>query len=280
MLIDSHAHLDSPRYADDRAAMLERAWDAGVGTVLAIGIGEGPAEMHQALGICREFNSLPRSGAGIPRLYASAGVYPHTTPEIDDTVLAKLDGLLAEPETIACGEIGLDYYHEGAAHEVQRAGLVKQLEVAAARKRPILIHCRDKSDGPGRAWEDLFAVLQEHWRPTGLGGVMHCFGAGWEEAKRSLDMGFLVSFAGNVTYPKAQPLRDVAARMPLDGILVETDAPWLAPMPNRGKRNEPGWVAETTRVVAGVLGVEAVELASAATKNFQRLFHIQADVGN
>jgi TatD DNase family protein len=279
LLIDSHAHLDSPRYAEDRGAMLERAWEAGVGAVLAIGIGEGPAEMHKALGICREFNSLPQSGAGIPRLYASAGVYPHNTPEIDEGVLAKLDGLLAEPETIACGEIGLDYYHEGAAHAVQRRGLIKQLEISAARKRPILIHCRPK-DGVTDAWDELFLVLDEFWGRTGLGGVMHCFGAGWEQARRSLDMGFLISFAGNVTYPKAQPLRDVAARVPLDGLLVETDAPWLAPMPNRGKRNEPAWVRETAQVLAGVLGVEAEELAAATTKNFLKLFQLRADVGN
>lgn len=276
MLIDSHAHLDSPRYADDRAAMLERAWEADVGAVLAIGIGEGPAQMHQALGICREFNGKPN----LPRLYASAGVYPHNTPEIDDAVLATLDGLLAEPETIACGEIGLDYYHQGAPHDVQRAGLVRQLEVAATRKRPILIHCRDESDGPGSAWNHLFLTLDTYWRHTGLGGIMHCFGAGWEEAKRSLDMGFLVSFAGNLTYPKAQALRDVATKMPLDGVLVETDAPWLAPAPNRGKRNEPAWVAETAKVMAELLGVEGQELAAATTKNFFRLFHIRADVGN
>ena len=275
MLIDSHAHLDSPRYSGDRAAMLSRAWEAGVGAVLAIGIGEGPAEMHQALDLCREFNGQPN----LPRLYASAGVYPHNTPEIDDSVLARLDGLLAEPETIACGEIGLDYYHEGAPHDVQRLGLIQQLEVAAARKRPILIHCRPK-DGATDAWDDLFEILDQHWQPTGLGGVMHCFGAEWEQARRALDMGFLVSFAGNLTYPKAQALRDVAAQMPLDGVLVETDAPWLAPAPNRGKRNEPAWVAQTALVLAGVLGVEAEEMAAATTKNFLRLFHLQADVGN
>ncbi len=125
-----------------------------------------------------------------------------------------------------------------------------------------------------------FEVLEAHWRPTGLGGIMHCFGAGWEQARRSLDLGFLVSFAGNLTYPKAQPLRDVAARMPLDGVLVETDAPWLAPAPNRGKRNEPAWVAQTAEVLAGLLGVEREEIAAATTKNFVRLFHLQADVGN
>lgn len=271
MLIDSHAHLDSERYSDDREAMLRRARRAGVEAVMAIGIGEGPAQMHQALDICREFNAQPDSGAGLPRLYASAGIYPHNTPEADDAALAKLDGLLAEPEVIACGEIGLDYYHEGAAHEVQREGLVHQLEIAAAWKRPILIHCRPK-DGATDAWDDLFEILEAHWRSTGLGGVMHCFGGGWEQARRSLDLGFLISFAGNITYPKAQPLRDVAALVPLDGVLVETDAPWLAPTPHRGKRNEPALVTHTAATLAGLLGVTEEEIAAATTKNFFRLF--------
>ncbi len=273
MLIDSHAHLDSERYADDRAAMLERACDAGVGAVLSIGIGEGPAEMHQAFEICRALNGRPK----IPRLYASAGVYPHSTPEIDEAVLAKLDGLLAEPEVIACGEIGLDYYHEGAPHGVQRKELIRQLEIAAARKRPILIHCRPK-EGMTDAWDHLFEVLEEHWRRTGLGGIMHCFSGGWNEARRSLDLGFLVSFAGNLTYPKAQPLRALAAQMPLDGVLVETDAPWLAPAERRGKRNEPAFVTETARVLAEQLKVDEHEIGSATTKNFFRLFHLNPDV--
>jgi TatD DNase family protein len=279
MLIDSHAHLDSERYADDREAMLRRAWEAGVGTVLSIGIGEQAAGMDRALGICREFNGRPESGGGIPKLYSSAGVYPHNTTEIDDAVLTKLDSLLAEPEVIACGEIGLDYYHEGAPHPAQREGLIRQLEIAAARKRPILIHCRPK-DGATDAWDDLFEILDTHWRPSGLGGVMHCFGGGWEQARRSLDLGFLVSFAGNLTYPKAQPLRDVAAQLPLDGVLVETDAPWLAPAPHRGKRNEPAWVLQTALVLAEVLRVDVDEIASATTKNFNRLFRFQPDVGN
>ena len=290
MLIDSHAHLDSDRYSDDREAMLTRAWAAGVGTVLSIGIGEGPAEMHQALDLCREFNGRPN----LPRLYASAGIYPHNTAEADDAALAKLDALLAEPEVIACGEIGLDYCHEGAPHQVQKQGLIRQLEIAAARKRPILIHCRPKDagvpgdrssslgwkDGQTDTWDDLFAILEEHWTRTGLGGIMHCFGAGWEQARRSLDIGFLVSFAGNLTYPKAQPLRDVAARMPLDGILVETDAPWLAPAPNRGERNEPAWVARTAQVLAELLGKEPEEVASETTRNFHRLFPVEKDMGN
>jgi len=279
LLIDSHAHLDSPRYSGEHEAVLARAWQAGVGAILAIGIGEGPAEMGRTLEICREFNARREGGISLPRLYASAGIYPHNTPEIDDQYLAHLDELLAEPETIACGEIGLDFYHQGAAHDVQRAGLIRMLEVAAARRRPILIHCRGTNESTD-AWDELFLILDEHWRRTGLGGVMHCFGGGWEQARRSLDMGFLVSFAGNLTYPKTQPLRDVAARMPLEGVLVETDAPWLAPAARRGERNEPAFVAQTAEVLAGLLDVSGEELARVTTANFCRLFQIDPDVGN
>ena len=275
MLIDSHAHLDSERYAEDREALLVRAWEAGVGAVLAIGIGEGPAQMHQALEICRQYRGRPN----LPRLYASAGIYPHNTPEADAAALSRLDNLLQEPEVIACGEIGLDYYHEGAPHPVQREGLVRQLEIAAARTRPILIHCRPK-DGETDAWDDLFDILETHWRPAGLGGVMHCFSGTYEQAQRSLEMGFLISFAGNLTFPKAQPMRDVAARLPLDGILVETDAPYLAPVPHRGKRNEPALIGNTARTLAGLLNVPEEEIASATTKNFLRLFSLRPDVGN
>lgn len=275
MLIDSHAHLDSHRYTDDREAMLRRASEAGVGAVLAIGIGEGPSEMHQALDICRQFNGQP----GMPRLYASAGIYPHNTPEADDAALARLDDLLSQPEVIACGEIGLDYYHEGAAHPVQKEGLISQLLIAAARTRPILIHCRAK-EGTQDAWDDLFEVLEEHWASTGLGGVMHCFGGGWEQARHSLDLGFLISFAGNLTYPKAQPLRDVAARLPIDRVLVETDAPWLAPNALRGKRNEPAYVTETAHALAELHHVTPEEIASATTKNFCRLFNLPSGMGN
>jgi TatD DNase family protein len=275
LLIDSHAHLDSPRYDDDREEMLLRATEAGVDAVLAVGIGEGPAEMHQALDICRQFNNKP----GMPKLYASAGIYPHNAPEADDAALQKLDNLLAQPEVIACGEIGLDYYHEGAAHPVQKEGLISQLLIAAARKRPILIHCRPK-DGATDAWDDLFEVLEEHWTPTGLGGLMHCFGGGWEQARRSLDLGFLISFAGNLTYPKAQPLRDVASRVPLDCALVETDAPWLAPNALRGKRNEPAYVTQTAQNLAELHKVSPDEVAAATTRNFARLFNLPLGMGN
>jgi TatD DNase family protein len=275
LLIDSHAHLDSPRYDEDREEMLRRAAEAGVGAVLSIGIGEGPAEMHRGLEVCREFNGK----RGLPKLYASAGIYPHNAPEADEAALAKLDGLLAQPEVIACGEIGLDYYHKGAPHAVQREGLIAQLLIAAARNRPILIHCRPK-DGATDAWDDLFEVLEEHWASTGLGGVMHCFGGGWEQAKRSLDLGFLISFAGNLTYPRAQPLRDVAGRVPLDCVLLETDAPWLAPNALRGKRNEPAFVVQTAQTLAELHKLSAEEISTATSRNFCRLFNLPPGMGN
>jgi TatD DNase family protein len=279
LLIDSHAHLDSERYTDDREAVLRRAFAAGIGTVLSIGIGDEARGMGQALSICRQFNAHPESGIALPRLYASAGVYPHNTPEIDDAILSQLDSLLAEPEVIACGEIGLDYYHEGAPHDVQQKMLIAQLEIAARRKRPILIHCRPK-DGQTDAWNDLFAILELHWRSTGLGGIMHCFAGGAEEIRRSLDLGFLLSFAGNLTYPKAQPLRDAAVQIPLDSLLVETDAPWLAPVPHRGKRNESAMMIHTATLLAELKGVSGDEIATATTKNFHRLFLLPGNVGN
>jgi TatD DNase family protein len=275
LFIDSHAHLDSPRYSEDRADLLRRAQAAGVGGILAIGLGEGPHEMQQALEICRQYNGQ----SGMPQLWASAGIYPHNTHEIDQAALAKLDRLLAEPEVIACGELGLDYYHEGTPHEIQHRGLVQQLEIAAARKRPITIHCRPK-DGTSDAFDDLFPVLDEHWQKTGLGGILHCFSGNEREARRLIEMGFLISFSGSLTFPKAEPLRAVAATLPLDHLLVETDAPWLAPSPHRGQRNESAWVLHTAQVLAECLGIEADQLASSTTKNFYRLFSLTPNVGN
>lgn len=279
MLIDSHAHLDSDRYIGEVEAILERAAEAGIGAILAIGIGEGPAEMHQALDICRQYNT---ADSKLPRLYASAGIYPHSTTEADDAALAKLDTLLAEPEVIACGEIGLDYYHQGAPHDVQKRMFIRQMEIAAERKRPILIHCRPK-DGDNQCWEDTLALLAQHWRVTGrdgkpLGGILHCFSGEWTHAERAMELGFQISFAGHLTYPKAQPLRDVAAKVPLDHLLVETDAPYLAPIPYRGQRNEPAYVAETARFLAELRGLSLEELASITTKNFERLFRLPPGV--
>jgi len=272
LLVDSHAHLDSSRYDEDREAMLHRAWEAGVGTVLSIGIGDGPATMHRALDLSRQYASQP----GMPRILATAGIHPHEASLADELALASLDQLLQEPEVIACGEIGLDYYYDHSPREEQKRVFLRQMEIAAARKRPIIIHCRP-SDNSTNAWDDTLEMIGQEWASTGLGGILHCFTGEWVHAEKALDFGFLLSFAGNVTFPKAQSIREVAHRAPLDGMLVETDAPFLAPLPNRGKRNEPAWVREVAARIAEVRGVEAAEIASRTTENFERFFRLAPD---
>jgi TatD DNase family protein len=266
-MIDSHAHLDSPRYSDDRDALLVRAWEAGVRTILSIGIGEGPDTMHQALDLAREYASRPK----IPAIYASAGVHPHEAQLADDAAYTKLDGLLNEPEVLACGEIGLDYYYDHSPREVQKAVFTRQMEIAAAHRKPIIIHCRP-SDNSTNAWDDTLAMIETEWSSTGLGGILHCFTGEWTHARRAMDLGFMISFAGNITFPKAQPIRDVLAQVPLDRVLIETDAPFLAPVPNRGKRNEPGWVAQVAAKVAEVKSIAPDEAALRTTENFHRFF--------
>jgi TatD DNase family protein len=269
MLIDSHAHLDSPRYTEDREALLDRAWDAGVRTILSIGIGDGPETMHQALDLSRAYQNRPQT----PKIYASAGVHPHEAQLADEAAFQKLDDLLQQPEVIACGEIGLDYFYDHSPREQQKEVFRRQMEIAAGRKKPIIIHCRP-SDGSSNAWDDTLDELETGWARTGLGGILHCFTGEWEHARRALDCGFLISFAGNITFSKAQPIRDAAARVPLDSALVETDAPFLAPVPNRGKRNEPAWVKEVAAKLAEVREIEPEEAASRTANNFHRFFGI------
>ena len=269
MLVDSHAHLDSERYADDRAGMLKNAWNAGVRTILSIGIGDGPNTMHRALDLSREFAGHPET----PTIFASAGIHPHEAALADEAALATLDALLMQPEVIATGEIGLDYYYDHSPRAVQKSVFLQQMAIAQRRKKPIIIHCRP-SDGSTNAWDDTLAMIEQHWASTGLGGILHCFTGEWEHAQRALDCGFLISFAGNVTFPKAQPIRDAAARVPLDRMLVETDAPFLAPVPYRGKRNEPAWVANVASQIADVRGVLPAEIARQTSENFHRFFNM------
>jgi len=280
-LIDSHAHLDM--YSDGLAGVLARAEAAGVHMILAIGIGEGPHEMQRALEIAQEFNGR----AETPTIFASAGIHPQEAHRVDADSLAKLARLAEDPRVIAIGEIGLDYYHvDNPAVPIQRAAFVAQMQVAAAARKPILIHCRTselatpeakKKFGAADAWEDLLELIVSHWTPSGLGGIMHCFSGTVEQARRSLDLGFYLSFAGNLTYPRAVGLRGVAAFAPADRILLETDAPFLAPIPHRGQQNEPALVAHTAECLAGLRGVSLEEIAALTTANFHRLFPTTAN---
>jgi TatD DNase family protein len=269
LLTDSHAHLDHARYSEDRAAILKNAWDAGVRTILSIGIGDGPDTMHRALDISRELAGQPET----PKIFASAGIHPHEASLADDAALAKLDSLLTEPEVIACGEIGLDYYYDNSPRETQKTAFRQQMDIAAARKKPIIIHCRP-SDNSTNAWDDTLTLLEEQWASTGLGGILHCFTGEWEHARRAMDAGFMISFAGNITFPKAQPIRDAALQVPLDRMLIETDAPFLAPVPNRGKRNEPAFVAQVAEQVGTLRGIQPDDIAEKTSWNFNRFFNI------
>jgi len=272
-MIDSHAHLDSPRYDEDREALLERAYAAGVGEILSIGIGEGPDTMHRALEISREFANR----SGIPRIWASAGIHPHEARLADEAACEKLDGLLQQPEVLACGEIGLDYFYDHSPRDIQKKVFTRQMEIAADRKTPIIIHCRP-SDNSSDAWDDTLATLQTHWSKTGLGGILHCFTGELRHATEAMDLGFLISFAGNVTFPKAQPIREAAMAVPLDRMLIETDAPFLAPLPNRGKRNEPAWVKEVAATIAQVRNIDPLEVTLRTTENFRGFFRTETRV--
>lgn len=268
MLVDSHAHLDSERYAEDREAMLLRAREAGVETVLAVGIGDGPSGMHRALDLSRQYASNPN----MPHIVVSAGIHPHEAVLADRTALDTLDGLAAEPEVVAVGEVGLDYFYDHSPRPVQQRAFVEQMEIAAAHKLPILIHCRASAEGTD-AWDDALELLERHWRSTALGGVLHCFAGEQRHAERAMDMGFLISFAGNITFPKAQSIREVAAAIPDDCVLIETDAPFLAPVPHRGKRNEPALVRNVAAKLAEVRGTGYETITSRTTENFHRFFH-------
>jgi TatD DNase family protein len=269
MLIDSHCHLDD---YDDLPAVLERTRAAGVGRMLAIGIGDGPATMHRALELARAH----------PQIWASAGIHPQEAHQATPEWLEKLAAMVDDPRCIAVGEIGLDYYHaDNPAIATQQEAFVAQMKIAVAARKPITIHCRTSELAtpvakakfePADAWEDLLALIAEHWTPSGLPGVMHCFSGSEEQARRSLEAGFYLSFAGNVTYPKSTVIQAVAKSAPADRILVETDAPFLAPIPLRGQRNEPAHVALTAKFVAELRGVNAQDLAAQTTANFERLF--------
>jgi TatD DNase family protein len=266
-MIDSHAHLDSARYDDDRTALLERAFETGVRGILSIGIGDGPAEMHRALEISREFAARPNT----PRIWATAGVHPHEASLCDDEACSRLDSLLQQPEVLACGEIGLDYFYDQSPREIQKTVFTRQMEIAAARRKPIVIHCRPSNDSTN-AWDDTLTLLRDEWARTGLGGILHCFTGELHHAEAAIDLGFLISFAGNITFPKAQPIRDAAASLPLDRMLIETDAPFLAPVPNRGKRNEPAWVKEVAMKIAEIRALEPEEVANRTAGNFSAFF--------
>ena len=232
-LVDSHAHIDFPQFAEDRDVMLERARAAGVSALLAIGTGPGPEKLDSALPFAEQYDWI----------YASIGIHPHEAKQVTPQHLEQLTELAKHPKVIAWGEIGLDYFYDHSPREAQHIVFRDQMALAAQAKLPIIIHCRD-------AWPDCLQLLDEVWKPPGIGGILHCFTGTLEQARRGLEAGFMISFAGNSTYPKTQNIRDVARELPLDRLLIETDAPFLAPPSYPGKRHAPASLPALARTPA------------------------------
>jgi len=263
MFVDSHAHLDGKQFDPDREQVIARAREAGVETIVAIGNGDGPGTFDCGIQLAAKYDFM----------YATVGIHPHEAKLASDADFDELAQLATRPKVIAWGEIGLDYFYEHSPRDVQRQAFVRQMQLASRAKLPIVIHCRPSNNSED-AWEDCLHLIEQHWQPTGLGGILHCFTGTWAYAKRALDVGFMISFAGNVTFPKAQQIRDAAKQVPLDRMLIETDSPYLAPIPHRGKRNEPAFVKETAQQIGELHALSLEEIGRRTTENFHRFFSL------
>jgi TatD DNase family protein len=263
IFVDSHAHLEMEQFDADRSAMLQRARDAGIETILAIGSGTGPGSLDCAIRLADQHEFI----------YATTGIHPHEAKLASDADFEEMALLAKQPKVLAWGEIGLDYFYDHSPRDVQQQVFLKQLQLAQAARLPIVIHCRP-SDNTENAWDDCLRLLQENWAQSHLGGILHCFTGSWPHATQALDMGFMISFAGNITFPKAQQIRDAAKQTPLDRMLIETDSPFLAPVPHRGKRNEPAFVKEVARLIGELRGLSTDEVGLQTAKTFYRFFSL------
>ncbi|MGA9508897.1 MAG: TatD family hydrolase [Candidatus Sulfotelmatobacter sp.] len=263
MFVDSHAHLDGERFDSDREQVIARAREAGVQTIVAIGNGDGPQDVDCGIRLAEKYDFI----------YATLGIHPHEARLADEAAYQNMERLARHPKVIAWGEIGLDYFYDHSPRDVQKTVFLRQMELGAAAKLPIVIHCRP-SEATDDAWDDCLTLMREHWPANGLGGILHCFTGNWSQAKSALDMGFMISFAGNLTFLKAQQIRDAALQVPLERMLIETDSPYLAPVPHRGKRNEPAFVKYTAQKLAELRGSTAEEIGRQTSSNFYKFFKL------
>ncbi len=254
-MIDSHCHLDGEKFDGDREATIARAVEAGVGTMLAIGTGE----LDVAIRMAERY----------PQFLATVGVHPHDAAKATEGSYERLVELARHPKVVAVGEMGLDYHYDFAPRDIQREVFIRHLKIAREAKLPIVIHTRE-------AWADTLEILREHWDAS-LGGVFHCFTGSSEEAREAVGLNFHVGLGGVLTYPKAEALREAARETPLERILLETDSPYLAPVPHRGKRNEPAFVMETAKKLAEIKGMSLEEVDEATSGNFRRLFRLKLE---
>jgi TatD DNase family protein len=250
-LVDSHCHLDDHQFDADRAETIVRARAAGIKTMMAIGTGEGPPDLEAAIRLADQHEFI----------YATVGVHPHDAAKASDETFARMETLLRHPKVRAVGEIGLDYHYDFSPRPVQREVFERQLALAAQASLPVVIHTRE-------AWEDTLSILHAA-QPRA--GIMHCFTGDAAQARQALDLGFHLAFGGVLTFPKAETVREAARITPADRLLLETDCPYLAPVPKRGKRNEPAFLVETARRLAETRGVPLEDIAALTTANFERL---------
>lgn len=253
-IVDSHCHLDDEQFNDDREAVIDRALASGIKWMLSIGTGEGPPDLEAAIRLADKHEPV----------YCTVGVHPQYAEKAQDEHLKSIEQLLRHPKCVALGEIGLDYHWQPYDKEKQTAVFTEQLSIAAAAGKPIIIHTRE-------AWSDTVEILRTKWAPTGLPCILHCFTGGPPELDQALELGCYISFAGVVTYPKATAVHEAAKLVPPHLLLVETDAPYLPPVPFRGKRNEPAHVIHTLNRVAALRNQDPSEVAENVLTNFRRL---------
>lgn len=261
-LVDTHAHLDLPQFDADRESVLERSGTAGVGAIVNVGADLASSQRAVAL------------AGGHPRIYAAVGMHPHDAKQLNGDTLSELGDLAREPKVVAVGEIGLDYYRDLSPRDVQRRAFQAQLAWAAKLGKPVIIHDRD-------AHQEILEILGDwaagvkNTRLAGRLGVLHTFSGDLAMAQRAMELGFYISVSGPVTYKNARQLPEIVQALPLERLLVETDCPYLAPEPYRGKRNEPAYVRLIGERIAALKGISLAELAAATTANAQRLFEFE-----
>jgi TatD DNase family protein len=253
MLIDSHCHLDFPDFAGELDAVIARAHAAGVGRMVTISTR------------VRRFDTIRSLAEAHDSVYSSVGTHPHNAGEEPDVTVEDLVALSAHPKVVAIGEAGLDFFYDKAPRDLQEQGFRRHIEAARQTALPLVIHARDADD-------DMIRILEEESGKGAFPFILHCFSSGRRLAEVGVGLGGYVSFSGILTFKKSEELRAIAADLPIDRLLVETDAPYLAPTPHRGHRNEPAYVVQTARVLAETLGLDEADLHARTTENVMRLF--------
>ncbi len=257
MFVDSHAHLDGPEFDADRDDVVQRARDAGLSAILNVGTGDPHS------GALERAVELAEKHAEI---FASVGTHPHDARLFDGAAEQRIANLVRQsPRVIAWGEIGLDFHYDNSPRDVQMNVFRRQLQLARDARLPVIIHTRE-------AETETIGILKSEWDGAGIPGIIHCFSGSLALAQQALELGFLISFSGIVTFKKADDLRSIAAQVPLDKLLIETDCPFLAPVPFRGKRNEPAYVVEVARCLAEIRGIDRQEIARVTKSNFNSIF--------